>query len=56
MLSVDQMASGFCRFYGDVDDIALDIPHVIPQLEKMVARVAQRNLISSKVRLQCPNR
>ena len=50
------MQSGFCRFYADVDDIMLDIPHVHAQLEKMVSRVAQRNLISNKVRLQCPNR
>jgi len=56
VVSVDQMQSGFCRFYADVDDIMLDIPHVHAQLEKMVSRVAQRNLISNKVRLQCPNR
>ena len=55
-MSIDQMHGGFCRFYANVDDIVLDIPHVYNQLEKMVQRVAQRNLISSKVRLMCPNR
>jgi len=56
VVSIDQMHGGFCRFYANVDDIVLDIPHVYNQLEKMVQRVAQRNLISSKVRLMCPNR
>lgn len=56
VVSIDQMQVGFSRFYANVDDILLDIPHVYNHLEKMVQRAAQRNLISSKVRLMCPNR
>jgi len=56
VLSVDQMHGGFSRFYANVDDIMLDIPHVHYWLEKLVFRAAQRKLISKKIQLMCPNR
>lgn len=56
VLSVDQMHAGFSRFYSNVDDIQLDIPHVHTTLTKMVERAAQRKLISNKIRLMCPNK
>lgn len=56
VLSVDQMHGGFSRFYANVDDIVLDIPHVHSWLEKMVSRAGQRAIISKKIQLMCPNR
>lgn len=50
------MHGGFSRFYANVDDIMLDIPHVHHWLEKFVYRAAQRKLISKKIQLMCPNR